>query len=72
MGLFYFMTYRVDSPFSGSFHKKFPVGSFVETEKVDGNFVWFNGCYIARAKEFFECCTVVDQKPDSELTSPAP
>lgn len=55
------MTYRVDKPFSGSFHKKFRVGSFVETEKVDGNFVWFNGCYIARAKEFFECCTVVDQ-----------
>ena len=56
------MRYRVDKPFSGSFHNKFPVGSFVETEKVEGNFVWFNGSCIATAKEFFECCTVVDKQ----------
>ena len=65
------MTYRVDKLFSGIFHNKFPVGSFVETEKVAANFVYFNGGYIATAKKFFQCCTVVDQQPETNYEQKA-
>ena len=66
------MRYRVDKPFERRvLGKRFPVGSFVETEKVDGNFVWLNGCYIATAKEFFGCCAVVDQQPETNYEQKA-